>query len=161
MPNLRTTVDDNLATSFAALGYTQSFTLIDTKIAIGLVSVAIAGGLYLADKKYGFEATYSLTVASIVVYGLLNAVHWYLSNSLGYKNVKYIGHDDRGRKVTVKGWTESFNPLYHFIVSVDGRPPVEGSFEFMKVFDGLGYFKEEQLTQVLGKELEKVNKKGI
>jgi len=34
------------------------------------------------------------------------------------------------------------------------------SFEFMKVFDAFGYYKQDELTRMLKNELEKIDKKS-
>lgn len=163
---MRTTVDENLATSLAALGYTQSFSLIDTKLVLGYLTVLIAVGLYFADKKFGFNAIFNQTVAAIVIYSILNVALWYLTLTAAYKDVKYIGHDNKGNQIKVATWTTGYEPLYHVKISTTTGTKkkvntLESTFEFTKLFDGIGYYKEEQLTKLFETELEKIGKKSI
>ncbi|KAM9886554.1 hypothetical protein OXX79_014115, partial [Metschnikowia pulcherrima] len=65
---LRTAADDALPELFQQLGYEQTFTLIDIKLALGLSTVAIAGGLYYLEKKVPFKDSYYMIMASIAVY---------------------------------------------------------------------------------------------
>jgi signal peptidase complex subunit 2 len=150
--DLRTTVDDNLAASMGALGYTQEFGLVDLKIALGYLSALIAAAVYFADKKYGFAATYWWTVAGVVAYFALSAALWVVATR--FRDVKYVGRADDGTRVTVATWTEKYTPVYRYRVSVGGRTQ-SGGFDFTKLFDGLGYYKEEELTRLLRHELGK------
>lgn len=158
---MRTTVDDNLTTSLSALGYNESFTLIDTKIALGYLTAIIAGGLYFYDKKYGFDKTFNLTIVAVLAYFAISGILWYYTSTPQYKNVKYIGYNDKKEKITVATWTSKFEPIYHVKITTSEGQQIDAQFEFMKLFDGMGYYKEEQLTKLIKAELEKVNKKSI
>lgn len=159
---LRTTCDDNLHASLSELGYTQSFSLIDTKLALGYLTVVIAGLLYIVDKKFGFEKTYNVTVISVVLYFLISAILYYLTSTKNYKNVKYIGHDESNNKILVATWTQKYDPIYHIKIRFNDNEDsaVVSSFEFMKVFDAFGYYKQDELTRLIKNEIEKVNKKN-
>lgn len=157
---LRTTVDENLTTSLSALGYNESFTLIDTRLALGYLTALIAAGLYFVDKKYGFDKTFNITVAAVVAYFAISGILWYYTSTAQYKNVKYVGYSDKKEKITVATWTSKYDPVYHVKITTQGQE-ITTEFEFMKLFDGMGYYKEEQLTNLLKAELEKVNKKSI
>jgi len=144
------------------LGYTQSFSLIDTKLALGYLTVVIAGLLYVVDKKFGFEKTYNVTVLSVILYFLISAILFYLSSTTKYKNVKYIGYDEKNQKILVATWTEKYDPIYHLKIRFNDEESssIVTSFEFMKVFDAFGYYKQDELTRMLKNELEKIDKKS-
>lgn len=158
---LRTTCDDNLYASLSEFGYTQSFSLIDTKLALGYLTTLIAGLLYLADKKYGFEKTYNVTVISVVVYFIISGFLLYLTSNRKHKDVKYIGYDESNKKILVATWTTKHDPIYHLKIRFNDKEETEitTGFEFMKVFDAFGYYKQDEMTRVLKNEIEKVHKK--
>lgn len=147
------------------LGYAQSFSLIDTKLAVGLVSVSIAGLLFYVDKKYGFERTYNVTIISVVLYALLTAFYYYLSYLPKYKNNKFIGYADSGEKILIAGWTRKHTPTYFVrieVSTIDGKSQSsETKIEFTKLFDGFGYYKQEHMTNFLKAEVEKLQKKNL
>lgn len=159
---LRATCDDNLHASLSELGYTQSFSLIDTKLALGYLTVVIAGLLYVVDKKFGFEKTYNVTVLSVILYFLISGILFYLTSTKKYKNVKYIGYDESNKKILVATWTNKYDPIYHLKIRFndDESLAIVTSFEFMKVFDAFGYYKQDELTRLLKNELDKINKKS-
>lgn len=162
MDQLRTTCDDNIVLSTSELGYTQSFKLVDTKLATGLISVAIAGLLFYVDKKYGFVATYNVTVASVCVYGALSLFYYYLAYHPQYKNNKFVGYADNGEKLLIAGWSKKHTPTYYVRLDLEKNGHLstsEASIEFTKLFDGFGYYKQEAMTVFLKAEIEKLQNK--
>lgn len=148
-------MDDNLPASLAQLGYTQSFSLIDLKIALGYTTVLIAGGLFLVDKKYGFESIFNITIAAILVYALASLVLYYFSSVGEYKNNKYIGYNDKGEKILVAAWTVKYKPIYHIKLVLNNKEEITAELEFTKVFDSWGYYKQEETTEFLKGVIEK------
>ena len=116
----------------------------------------------MVDKKFGFEKTYNATVISVILYFLISAILLYLTSTKKYKDVKYIGYDESNYKILVATWTQKYDPIYHLKIRFndDENSPIDISFEFMKVFDAFGYYKQDELTRLLKNELEKVNKKN-
>lgn len=155
IPDLRTAVDDNLPASLAQLGYTQSFSLIDLKIALGYTTVLIAAGLFLVDKKYGFESIFNITIAAILVYALASVVLYYFSSVGEYKNNKYIGYNEKGEKILVASWTMKHKPIYHIKIALDNKEEITAELDFTKVFDGWGYYKQDETTEFLKGVIEK------
>ncbi|KAG5418784.1 SPC2 [Candida metapsilosis] len=154
--DLQKTTDENLSSVLQQLGYEESFTITDLKLGLGLATVAIAGLLFLADKKYQFKDIYSLTVAACVVYGLLNGILFLIN--LKYKNVKYIGVDSKGKKIIIASATKKYEPNYNVTVTVN-ETVVTGSIPFNKFFDAIGYFNRDEFTKLITEEISKVGKK--
>ncbi|EER35353.1 conserved hypothetical protein [Candida tropicalis MYA-3404] len=153
---LRQTTDENLGFIFQQLGYTESFALIDLKLGLGLSTVIIAGLLFLVDKKYTWKENYNITVISCVLYAIISGV-LYLINFLN-KNVKYTGYDKKGNKLTVATYSNKYDPIYNITINSDGKQ-VKSELEFNKFFDVVGFFNRDAFTNIIGDELNKLNKK--
>ncbi|KAK6201539.1 signal peptidase complex subunit 2 [Scheffersomyces amazonensis] len=151
--DLRQTTDDNLPAALTELGYDQSFKLIDTKLALGSVTVVIAGLLFLVDKKYEFNESYNITVISILLYAIFSGILLYLNRV--YKDVKYIGYNSKGEKITIAGWTKKFDPIYYTKITLNDKTTIESQLEFKKFFDTLGYFNREAFVTVLKGQITK------
>ncbi|RLV91983.1 Signal peptidase complex subunit SPC2 [Spathaspora sp. JA1] len=153
---LRQTTDEQLGQVMQQFGYTESFAIIDIKLGLGVATVVIAALLFLVDKKFTFKESYNITVLSIVVYGFFSGL--LLLINYRYKNVKYIGHEKKGKQVTIATWTANkYDPIYHVSVTFDDKKEkVVTSFEFTKFFDILGFFNRDAFIKLLGNELEKV-----
>lgn len=141
------------------LGFTQSFTLIDIKLALGYATVAIAAFLYYIDKKWGFNESFNVTVASIIVYGVISLALFLLTNVPGYKNNKFVGTNESKQKLSVATWTTKYDPVYHVDLTLDDEK-VATSIDFTQLFDAFGYYKQEKLTAFLQTELSKLTKKN-
>lgn len=159
--DLRNAVDDNLAASLGELGFSQSFTLVDAKLALGVATVLIAGGLFLADKKLGFEKTYTLTVVAVVLYFALSALQLYLTSSKKYKNNKFVGYNDKKDKIAVYSWTTKFDPVYHVKIVLNDADAITSKIEFASVFDAFGYYKPDNTTALFRTELANLAKKDL
>lgn len=76
LSDLKNTTDDALAPYLTSLPapykFRQSHTYTTVKLAAGYAAVAIAGVLFYADWKLGWEKTKDATAAACVVYFLLN-----------------------------------------------------------------------------------------
>lgn len=159
--DLRNAVDDNLAASLGELGFSQSFTLIDAKLALGVSTVLISAALFVADKKLGFEKTFTLTVVAVVLYFTLSALQLYLTSSKSYKNNKFVGYNDKKEKIAVYTWTTKFDPVYHVKIVLNDKESVTSKIEFAKVFDAFGYYKPDNTTALFRTELANLAKKDL
>lgn len=159
--DLRETTELELPVVLTQLGYDEVFWLTDLKIAAGYGTVVLAGIMYWLEKKYDFKDVYLINAALIAVYFLLLLLMWYFSN-LNYSNIKYIGKNKAGDKLTIKGWTDKYEPVYH--VRVTREPKLgptklaEGSLPFEKFFDGMGYVNRDALVGLVETELAKLSK---
>lgn len=156
---LRTEADDNLPQIFAKLGYDQDFSLVDTKLALGYLTVAIAGFLYYLEKNYKFHDTKLVIGGAIFVYCVICGVMLFLSKGSQYKNNKYIGVKN-GKKIAVFTLTESaFSPVYQVkvVFGENYESPVETEIPFIKVFDNFGFLNETEFQAHLEKLVAKKN----
>lgn len=148
--------------AFTQLGYDEQFWLQDMKIAFGYGTVAIAAGLFWLEKKFEFNDIKMVNAGLIGVYFILLALMWFFSN-LSFKNIKYIGVNKQGDKVTLKGWTTGYDPHYRVKLTVQpkGKPEKtggEGKIPFEKIYDGMGYLNRDALLEQVKGELTNVNK---
>jgi hypothetical protein len=72
--DLKTTTDDALGNYLRGLHFTQDNSRLDTRLAIGYLSVIIAAATFAADYKLGWEATKHWTAAAVAAYAVLNGV---------------------------------------------------------------------------------------
>ncbi|KAK6465866.1 putative signal peptidase complex subunit [Scheffersomyces coipomensis] len=151
--DLRQTTDDNLSSVLTQLGYDESFKITDIKLALGVSTVAIAGLLFLVDRKYSFDESYNVVVISIILYSIFSAGLLYLNRI--YKNVKYIGYTEKGEKIIIAGWTVKFDPLYYIKITLNDKTTIESSLKFNEFFDVVGYFNRDAFTTLLKHEISK------
>ncbi|EMG47540.1 SPC2 Signal peptidase complex subunit 2 [Candida maltosa Xu316] len=154
--DLRQATDENLGSIFQQFGYTESFTLTYLKLGLGLSTVVVAGLLFLVDKKYTWKESYNVTVLSCVIYGILSGI-LYLINFFN-KNVKYIGYDKKGKKLTVAATSTKYDPIYNITITLEEKS-VSGALPFNKFFDVVGFFDRDAFGSLVKEELNKLNKK--
>jgi Microsomal signal peptidase 25 kDa subunit (SPC25) len=99
LPDLKNTSDDALPNYLNSLGFKQSHYLSDVRLLLGYSAVAIAGALFWADWKLGWDETRAWTLPAVVVYFILNGIFtWWLL--WVEKGVVYVGFKD-GVKVSL------------------------------------------------------------
>ncbi|KAA8903723.1 hypothetical protein DIURU_002235 [Diutina rugosa] len=159
--DLRETTELELPVVLTQLGYDEIFWLTDLKIAAGYGTVVLAGLMYWLEKKYKFKDVYLINAALIAVYFLLSALMWFFSN-FSYANIKYIGKNKAGDKLTIKGWTDKYEPVYYVKITSEPKqgPPksADGYLPFEKLFDGMGYINRDALVSLVETELAKLKK---
>ncbi|EGV61608.1 signal peptidase complex subunit spc2 [Yamadazyma tenuis] len=158
---LRTIVDDNLSDILGGLGYSESFKLTDIKLALGVLTVLLSGGLFLIEKKIPFNESFTLTVLILAVYFAISGVLFFLTNSKRFKNIKYVGFNDNNEQITIVTSSPKYEPVYNIELRFgeERQQSVKTHIEFMKIFDNFSMFQPELLKQLLSKEIEKVGKK--
>jgi len=77
VPDLKSTTDDALPNYLTSLKFVEDHTYTDVRLALGYVAVAIAGALFYADWKLGWDATKPYTLFAVVVYFALNSAFTY------------------------------------------------------------------------------------
>lgn len=154
---MKLAADEALPAVMETMGYEQSFTLADIKLALGYGTVAIAALLYLLDKKYPFEQTFYASLALVVVYGIISIVMYYLNSSAQYKNTAYVGYDKSKKKISVHTWSTKYDPIYNVKIVLEGRTEsaAAGEIPFNKFFDQFGYLNREQFTKLINDVTEK------
>lgn len=157
--DLRNTVDDNLPLTMEALGYEQSFTLIDIKLALGYLTVAIAGLLFYLDKKFSFKETYYVIAGCVVVYFILSSILYFFTSTPKYKNNKFVGYNESKQKIEVFTWTSKYDPIYNVKIVIDDNDAsaTVTEFPFMKMFDAFGYYNQDAAVALFKQVLQKKN----
>ncbi|KAI5955230.1 SPC2 [Candida jiufengensis] len=151
--DLQKTTDEQLGSVLQNLGYEESFKLIDLKLGLGLITVLIAGLLFLADKKFQFKEIYNITFISCVLYGLINLALFGLN--LKYKNVKYIGYDSKGNKIIISSEIKKYEPNYYINVTINDKTTSNSVIPFNKFFDIIGFFNRDEFLKLLSHEINK------
>lgn len=154
---MRSEADDNLPLIFEKLGYEQDFRLVDAKLALGYLTVAIAGFLYYLEKKFAFHETKLVIAGAILVYFIICGAMMFLSQNAQYKNNKYVG-TLKGKKVSVFTLTDSaYSPIYNVKIVFDDKldGAVEEAIPFTKFFDLFGFLNESEFKAHVVKLLEK------
>jgi hypothetical protein len=75
--DLKNTSDDALPNYLNSLGFKQSHYYTDVRLAIGYVAVTIAGALFYADWKLGWDVTRAWTLPAVAAYMVLNGAFTY------------------------------------------------------------------------------------
>lgn len=81
--DLKNTTDDAIAPYLTTLPAPYTFKQVhlhtDVRLALGYTAVVIAGGIFVADYKLGWDATKDITAVAVVAYFLLNmALTWWI-----------------------------------------------------------------------------------
>lgn len=102
LTELKTTTDDALAPILTSLPktykFTQSHYYTNVRLALGYVAVTIAGLLFWADWKLGWEGTKVYTLPACVAYFVLNSALTYWIWAVESGKV-FVGTREGGQKV--------------------------------------------------------------
>ncbi len=75
--DLKNTTDDALPNYLHSLKFKQLHTQTDVRLVLGYAAVAIAGGLFYFDWKFGWANSKPYTLPAVVAYFLLNGAFSY------------------------------------------------------------------------------------
>jgi len=141
LADLKNTTDDALANYLNSISFTQSHTLTDVRLALGYAAVAIAGALFYADWKLGWDVTRPYTLPAVVAYALLNGAFTYWMFVVE-KGVVYAG-ERKGTKLVVTTTTDKLSPVYRVKAQYTGAASsrtVELEAPFARWFGADGFF---------------------
>ncbi|KAK7204606.1 signal peptidase complex subunit 2 [Myxozyma melibiosi] len=159
VPDLKNATDDEISRIMTSQGYTQKFTLIDIRLALGFSSVIVAAAASYYDFKVGFEAAKKYTAIGVTVYFVLNALLtlWIWK---GEKGTVYEGVKD-DVKISLQSSATKHVAVYKVEVK-NGRTgkKVEGWKPFTEFFDSEGYLVPEPLERWLETVLEDAREEG-
>lgn len=158
IPELQQTLDEALPGTFARLQYTQSFGLIDTKLAIGYSIAAVAAVSFLLDKKFKFDEVLSYQKGLLATYAVLSLAFWYFTKYIE-KGVTYSGIKPSGEKVVVKARFEKKEPLYLVEFSNGDGKELKTSLSATKVFNEAGFLQTDLLFEWLKDQMEILSSK--
>lgn len=103
LPDLKSAIDTAIPTLLTTLPkpytFTQSHYYSTIRLALGYSAVLIAGALFAADYKYGWEVTKPWTLPACVLYFVLNGILtvwvWGVENG-----VVFVGRREGGQQVS-------------------------------------------------------------
>ncbi|KAA8901439.1 signal peptidase complex subunit 2 [Sphaerosporella brunnea] len=148
--DLKNATDDAIQPYMKTLGFKQSNTLTDIRLAIGFTACAIAAATFYYDYTLGWEKTKVYTLYAVIAYFTLNTLlTWWMWWVEG--NKVYIGERE-GVKVVLESHTDKFSPVYELKVTqtVNGKTNTTTSKNsFSGWFDQLGYFVEKPFMAFL------------
>ncbi|SCV02664.1 LAMI_0H01706g1_1 [Lachancea mirantina] len=152
-PELRQTLDEALPGVFSRLGYTENYTLIDTKLIIGYSIALLAGVSFLLDKKLDFQE--SLTYQKLLVAGnlVLSVVFWYYTKFV-LRDVKYVGKS-KSSEIKVSTRLEKNDFKYDVMLVKGPNSCVKCVLPANEVFTEAGYLQADLLYQWFQQQLKK------
>ncbi|SMQ46550.1 unnamed protein product [Zymoseptoria tritici ST99CH_1A5] len=156
--DLKNTTDDALGNYLRGLNFKQDHSKIDTRLALGFTGVVIAGALFYADFKLGWEATRSYTAPAVGVYLVLNtaltAWMYFVEKGLIFEGTR------DGKKLSISSSTKKHDPSYYLDVSVSSNGSEPSSWQvktpFTTFFTRDGFFVAQPFQQWLATTVEVV-----
>ncbi|KAF8854475.1 SPC25-domain-containing protein [Acephala macrosclerotiorum] len=133
--DLKNTSDDAIPNYLNSLGFKQSHTLIDTRLALGYSAFAICAACFYWDYQFGFDNTKYYTAAAVALYSLLNGALTFWIWAVE-KGTVYIGTNKNGDKIQVATKTEKHKPIYNVTVTVTEKGRKVKELKLKKPFTG-------------------------
>ncbi|KIV99493.1 uncharacterized protein PV09_08799 [Verruconis gallopava] len=162
LPDLKSTTDDALSNYLISLKFIQDHTFTDVRLSLGYVAVAIAGVLFYADWKLGWDVTKAYTLPAVVVYFALNSAFtywiWFVE-----KGAIFVGSRD-GVKITITSATpKKYEPKYELTVCTQSSPSAQIkeakiTASFTRWFTSDGFFVAKPFQQWLASSIDVVGK---
>jgi signal peptidase complex subunit 2 len=151
--DLKNTSDDVIPTYLNSLGFVQSHTLSDIRLAIGYTAFAICAACFCWDYTFGFESTKYYSAVAVALYSVLNGALTYWIWAVE-KGTLYVGTNKNGDKIQIATKTEKLMPIYNVTVTTwtkGEKKPKKVSLKkpFTGWFDKAGNFVPEPFQQML------------
>ncbi|KAH0829349.1 hypothetical protein AYO21_05753 [Fonsecaea monophora] len=118
--DLKNATDDALAPYLTTLpkpyAFKQEHYMTNVKLALGYTAVLIAGVLFYADWKLGWDATKAYTGPACVAYFVLNSAltFWIWTVEAG---TVFVGVREGGQKLTLRSSAQKYSPVYKLKVT--------------------------------------------
>ncbi|KIW77505.1 hypothetical protein Z517_09951 [Fonsecaea pedrosoi CBS 271.37] len=118
--DLKNATDDALAPYLTTLprpyAFKQEHYMTNVKLALGYTAVLIAGVLFYADWKLGWDATKAYTGPACVAYFVLNSAltFWIWAVEAG---TVFAGVREGGQKLTLRSSAQKYSPVYKLKVT--------------------------------------------
>ncbi|KAI1431112.1 microsomal signal peptidase 25 kDa subunit-domain-containing protein [Xylaria sp. CBS 124048] len=145
LADLKNTSDDAIPNYLNSLKFKQDHTLMDTRLALGYASFAVAGACFFWDYKFGFEDTKFYTAIAVALYAVLSGALT-LWITFVEKGTVYRGTSKDGTKVHISTHVKKNVPMYYVTVLVTPKgwtkpkTEIEWMREFYHWFDEQGHF---------------------
>jgi len=162
--DLKNATDDALAPYLTELpapyNFRQSFSHIDTRLAVGYFAVVVSAVTFYADWKLGWDATKDYLIGACGLYFVLNSLltFWIWKVEAGEV---FVGVRQGGQKLTLRSATQKHTPLYKLKVRYEAPSgkkwedkEIEG--QFTQWFNEDGYLQHKQLQRWLASNIEVV-----
>ncbi|KIW51051.1 hypothetical protein PV05_09806 [Exophiala xenobiotica] len=160
--DLKNATDDALAPYLTSLSkpytFKQQHYTTNIRLILGYTAVIIAGVLFYADYKLGWDATKAYTGPACVAYFVLNSAltYWIWAVEAG---TVFVGTREGGQKLRLKSSTQKYKPMYKLKVTYEAPSgkkwedkEVEGSFT--QWFNTHGYLQKKELHSWLAENIE-------
>ncbi|WPG98157.1 microsomal signal peptidase 25 kDa subunit-domain-containing protein [Acrodontium crateriforme] len=151
--DLKNTTDDALGNYLRGLSFTQDNSKLDIRLAMGYVMVVIAGAIFVADYKLGWEATKTWTAVGVAAYTLLNGAFtfwmWGVEKGLVFEGTK------NGHKISIKSKSKKYDPTYYISVT-NGSSTREIQAPFTRWFTADGYFEAKPFQRWLAGAVKEI-----
>ncbi|KAF4636525.1 hypothetical protein G7Y89_g1562 [Cudoniella acicularis] len=162
LADLKNTTDDALPTYLNSLGFKQSHTLTDTRLALGYSAFAICSATFYWDYKFGFENTKQYTTIAVIIYTILNSILTFWIWGVE-KGTVYIGTSKTtGEKIQIQSKTEKHVPKYCLTVTTtdkNGRKKRKiVKKEFKDWFDAKGHFHTKPFQRMLAGSVDAIGR---
>lgn len=162
LKGLRNELDEHIHESMSTLGFEESFVSTDIRLALGFISVALAGLMYWLEKKYKNNFTnkeyVGYTTNLVVLYFIVQLI-LFLYEKLSVEKCKYVGYK-KEKKVEISTWTTEETgqePSIDFEFDHEGVI-ANTSVGVSKFFYEDGYLNLDSLTKKLSELLDIVDK---
>ncbi|KIW20877.1 hypothetical protein PV08_01456 [Exophiala spinifera] len=160
--DLKNATDDALAPYLTSLPKPYTFKQLhsstNVRLILGYTAVIIAGVLFYADYKLGWDATKAYTGPACVAYFVLNSLltYWIWAVEAG---TVFVGTREGGQKLTLKSSSQKYSPSYKLKVSYEApsgkkweNKEIEGSFT--QWFNTHGYLQKKEFQSWLAENIE-------
>ncbi|KAJ9615133.1 signal peptidase complex subunit spc2 [Cladophialophora chaetospira] len=161
--DLKNATDDALAPYLTTLPkpytFKQQHYTTNVKLALGYTAVLIAGVLFYADWKLGWDATKAYTGPACVVYFLLNGAltYWIWAVESG---TVFTGVREGGQKLTLRSSTQKHSPDYKLKVTYSAPSTgkkwedKEINGQFTQWFNTHGFLQHKEFQQWLNSNID-------
>ncbi|KAL9103290.1 MAG: hypothetical protein Q9163_001668 [Psora crenata] len=161
LSDLKNTTDDALPNYLKSLKFKQIHFLTDVRLALGYIAVTIAGVLFYADWKLGWDATKAATLWAVIAYFTINGALtvWIWGVERGKV---FSGEREDGTWLSVASSVKKHTPIYNVTVrhqTPDGKvDTMKLSAPFTRWFDADGCFVAQPFQHWLATEVPLIGK---
>ncbi|KIV91816.1 hypothetical protein PV10_06313, partial [Exophiala mesophila] len=160
--DLKNATDDAVAPFLTSLPkpytFTQQHKTTNIRLALGYTAVAIAGALFYADYKLGWDATKPYTAPACIAYFLLNSAltYWIWAVEAG---TIFVGTREGGQKLTIKSSAKKHSSIYKLKITYEAPSgkkweDKEVSTSFTEWFSIQGYLQKKEFQAWLTKNID-------
>lgn len=129
------------------LGYKESHKLVDTRLALGYLSAALAAGTFYIEKHYTFKEGFNYTAILVALYFFVVGLT-ILHSKFVEKNIIYRGSNKEGQFLEIRGKFNKNEPVYDLTITKkkDGKvEEIQRGLEYTVIYDKFGNLHLKQL----------------